>query len=131
MIEMLQRRLFMAAGPVGPFIEQGGQVVLEAEHYDTTVARGGKAWTTTASPVGFAGSGAMAAMPNSGTQIDTAIATTSPELQYKVSFSTPGVYRVWLRGHIASGTDNSVHVGLDGVVAASADKMSALSADAW
>jgi Gylcosyl hydrolase family 115 C-terminal domain/WD40-like Beta Propeller Repeat len=128
MIEPLQRRLFLAAGP---FIEQAGQVVLEAEHYDAIVARGGKTWSATTSPAGFVGAGAMAATPNTGAQVDANIAASSPELQYKVSFSTPGVYRVWLRGHIASGTDNSVHVGLDGVAVSSADKMSAMSADAW
>src|SRR4051812_9576249 len=124
LIESLESRRLLTAGP---FLEQSGQVVIEAEHYDATISHGGKAWTSTTSPAGFAGAGAMAATPNIGAQIDTSIAATSPELQYKVLFATTGVYRVWLRGHIAAGTDNSAHVGLDGVAVASADKMSAMS----
>src|SRR4051794_21840520 len=88
MIETFERRLLMAAGPL---IEQGGLVVVEAEHYDANISRGGKAWTAVTSPAGFAGAGGMAATPNSGAQIDTSITTSSPELQYKVIFSTPGV----------------------------------------
>src|SRR6266404_4989212 len=98
-IDALERRqlLAAAAAAVGPFIEQGGQVVIEAEHFDANLARGGKSWKS-ATPAGFGGAGAMAALPNTGGQIDSNIAATSPQLQYKVLFATTGVYRVWLRG---------------------------------
>jgi hypothetical protein len=127
-LQRLERRALLAAGL---FLEQSGQVVIEAEHFDSMIARGGKSWTPAATPAGFGGSGAMSATPNTGTQIDANIAATSPELRYAVKFATTGVYRVWLRGHIAVGTDNSAHVGVDGVAVSSADRMSAMSPDAW
>lgn len=97
-----------------PFQEAGGQVVIEAEHFETAVARNGQAWTLGTSQSGFAGSGYMEALPNSGTTRNTGYLTTSPELIFQVQFATPGTYSVWLRGSAANGNDDSAHAGLDG-----------------
>src|SRR3954468_24887599 len=91
MIDRLERRTLMATAAtaatlVRRFVEQNGQVVIEAEHADSNIARGGKAWTLSTATTGYAGSGAMAATPNTGGQIDTNYATTSPQLRYSVLF---------------------------------------------
>ncbi len=129
-MERLEMRQLLAA-PV--FSETGGLVVMEAEHFATKVARGGKSWTSQSTPSGFAGSGVMVAGPNTGTNIDTGFATKSPELRFSVSFSTPGTYKVWVRARAASGNDDSLHVGLDNAAVSTADRISlgSLNTYAW
>src|SRR3954462_3208251 len=105
-MERLELRQLMAASV---FLETGGVGVMEAEHFSANVARGGKSWVNQATQSGFAGSGVMVASPNTGTRIDTSFATTSPELRFSVSFSTPGTYKVWVRGRANSGNDDSLH----------------------
>ncbi|HEX8747520.1 MAG TPA: kelch repeat-containing protein, partial [Pyrinomonadaceae bacterium] len=107
----------------GAFIEQGGQVVMEAENYDQQISRGGQSWTKVTDKAGYSGTGAMLSSPNTGAQVDTNYATTTPELQYKVNFITPGTYYLWLRAEADSLQDNSVHAGLDGQALSSADRM--------
>src|SRR5205823_1270506 len=65
-------------------IEQGGQVVIEAEHYDDIISRAGKSWVNKTDRGGYAGSGAMVAWPDTGIVIDLLYAVTSPELEYQV-----------------------------------------------
>ncbi len=75
---------------------------------------------------GWTGKCFMKAEPNDGTNLDTNYATTSPELQYRVPFpqSAPTRYYIWIRGRGCSGSDDSVHVGLDGQPVATASRMS-------
>lgn len=99
----------------GPYIPSGGMVVFEADQYDASIARSSHQWE----PITDSGatfSTAMQSLPDSGTNIGTNIATTSPELNYKINFPTTGIWKVWIRGRpIFNG--NTFHVGLDGVVA--------------
>jgi hypothetical protein len=99
----------------GTFLENGGTVVMEAEHFrttDTGTGSGlGKYWVPD-STVGAVGQGALAASPNTG--VNLALSPTGARLTYDVNFSTPGTYYVWVRGIGASANDDSVHVGLDG-----------------
>jgi hypothetical protein len=118
--ERLEMRQLLAA-PV--FSETGGLLVMEAEHFSANVARGGKSWVMQTSPSGFAGSGVMVASPNTGTKIDTSFVAKSPELSFNVSFSTPGTYKVWIRGRANSGNDDSLHVGLDNAAVSTADRI--------
>jgi hypothetical protein len=120
-IEPLERRVLLAAAP---YLESAGQVVIEAEHYDVNIARGGRSWTATKTVAEFAGDGAMIAGPDSGANLNSGFTASSPELRYSVKFSTAGVYRVWLRAHMPDGDANSAHVGLDGVAVGTADRMS-------
>ena len=113
------------------FLEQNGQVVIEAENHDGKIDRGGKSWLLQTSPTGHVGSGHMFSQPNSGTTIDTGYTTTSPELSYQVKFASTGTYHVWLRGYAASTADNSLHVGLDGQAPTSADRLSLSTLNAW
>lgn len=110
------------ASAIQAFQESAGQVVIETEHPDANIARGGRSWTLETTTTGFSGTGYMNALPNSGATIDTGYVTSSPELSFNVQFSTTGTYYVWLRGQGA--VDDTAHAGLDGTGPASADKLS-------
>jgi len=122
----------LSVPPPGPeaYLETGGQVVFEAEHYDTQARRNSQEWGVEAddAQLGFSRSAYLRARPNSGTQYDNGVATSSPEIVFNVKFSTTGTYYVWIRGWGSSGSDNSVHAGLDGVGPASADRIGSFPA---
>jgi hypothetical protein len=115
----------------GPYEETGGLVVFEAEEYmghnPVTVGAVERRWEFSTTRPGFAGSGSMRSMPNSGINLasNSTISNVSPRVDYQVSFSTPGTYKVWVRGDAAGGdADDSIHIGLDGVSVASAKDIS-------
>lgn len=113
------------------FLEQGGQVVIEAENYYQNVSRNSKSWTLSTTPTGYAGTGAMFSGPDTGVQLATGYTTTSPELRYQVEFATTGTYYVWLRAFAKDTSDNSVHVGLDGQAVTTADHISTGAYNSW
>jgi subtilisin family serine protease len=115
----------------GPFLEQGGQVVIEAENYYQLVNRNSKTWTLSTDRAGYTGSAAMFTGPDTGVQISTGYTTTSPELRYQVEFTTAGTYYVWLRAWANDTSDNSVHVGLDGQAVTTSDHISTGNYGAW
>ncbi|MEM1109692.1 MAG: LamG-like jellyroll fold domain-containing protein [Planctomycetota bacterium] len=98
------------------FLEDGGEVVIEAESYTAATVGSGSyaAWswqaTTDDTPSGGV---AMSPLPNTGVAAHSQ--ATSPRLDYEIKFQTPGTYRVWVRTIGPNGSDNSFHVGLDGV----------------
>ena len=96
---------------------------MEAETYASAIARSGDSWLLRSDRAGFAGAGFMSSEPDNGSVIDAGFATTSPELQYRVSFTTPGTYHVWLRGYSTNLANDSAHVGIDGQALASSDRM--------
>jgi len=91
-----------------------GLICIEAERFHRKTDLAEHAWTLVTQPAGFAGTGAMAALPNKGMGWPKDYVTTSPRLDYRIQFAKPGKYLVWLRGFAESGNDDSVHVGLDG-----------------
>ncbi len=114
-----------AATPAAAFAQDGGPdgiVAIEVEHFDAHVPQGGHAWTinTTA---GYSGDAALEATPNNGTTRDTNFLTTSPRLDFRVSFVQAGVHHVWLRGIGRTGNDDSVHAGLNGAAPPTADRI--------
>jgi subtilisin family serine protease len=117
--------------PSGPFLEQGGQVVIEAENYYQVVNRNGKSWSLSTDRAGYVGSAAMFSGPDTNVQLSTGYTTTSPELRYQVEFATAGTYYVWLRAFARDTSDNSVHVGIDGQAATTADHISIGTYGAW
>jgi len=98
---------------IGVFRESEGMVVMEAEHFATSVAASGHAWVPTNNVTGFVGSSAMRASPNTGASITANVTSASPGLKYQVFFQHTGTYRFWLRGWAANGSDDSVHIGMD------------------
>ena len=110
-------------GNTGPFIEEGGQVVMEAENYDDIVSRGSKNWELRTIQGGFSGTGYMQSLPNTQVSNNTGYATNSPELKYLVNFTNPGTYFVWLRGCGTSGSNDSAHVGVNGQENTTANRM--------
>lgn len=111
--------------------ESGGQVVIEAEDADERVARGGRSWATATTPAGWAGSGAVAVLPNTGATVNTGYATTAPQARYRIRFTTTGTYQVWVRGHAPGTDDNSIHMGLDGAAMTSADRLQLTTYGSW
>ena len=113
-----------ALGPYpGTFQEQGGEVVVEAEHFSAAVGRGGRAWVAAQDAPGYVGDAAMQVIPDTGGFVNSGFANTSPELRYTVDFATPGTYTVWLRMWGPNDNSDSVHVGLNGQAVASADRI--------
>ncbi len=108
------------------FQESSGQVVIDAEHYNSKVPRNGQDWVLKTTTTGYAGSGYLEALPNTGISYNTGYVTSSPELVYNVQFATTGTYYVWVRGIGATGSDDSLHAGLDGTGPASADRISGI-----
>jgi glucose/arabinose dehydrogenase len=109
-----------------PFQESGGMVVIEAEHFHTTVARANHSWNVVNS-ASASGGAALQATPDNGTSVVSNYTTGSPELRFQVAFATPGTYQVWVRGSGPNGEGDSCHAGIDGTGPASADKLSSFS----
>jgi hypothetical protein len=102
----------------GAFIESGGLVVMEAEHY--TEKQAGVSpyqnhnWELNTSTAGASGD-CMQALPNSALNADTA--GTGPRMDFRVDFSTIGTYFIYVRmPGFTSGQDDSCNVGQNGVV---------------
>ena len=100
------------------FQESAGQVVMEAENYDTKIARNGKDWVLETRLASFSGTGHMTALPNGTVVQKTGYTTNSPELVYNVQFTTTGTYYLWVRG--AGGGDDTYHAGIDNTAPVSA-----------
>jgi len=100
-----------------------GLVTLEAEAFDVNVPQGSHSWTDSFPP-GYSGSGALKAIPNIGTNNNTAYAANSPRLDYEINFVKTGVHYVWVRGLGATFSDDSLHVGLDGVAPPTSEHIS-------
>lgn len=98
---------------VALFEENNGQVVMESEHYAGQIDRSGHTWLTQDSLADFTGSGYVMAWPDIDRQFGVEYATTSPEVNYVINFSTPGTYYVWGRGYAPNGAGDSLYIGLD------------------
>ncbi len=112
------------------FAETSNVISMEAEHFTSNTPQGGKTWSasTASSP---SGGQALIATPDTGAAVNTGYTTMSPRLNFDVTFAQSGTYQVWVRGR-AGGTSaadsDSVHVGLDGVGVASADRITNFTA---
>src|SRR6185369_11830275 len=116
---------------LGAFLESGGQVVFEAEHFSTNTPRVSHTWDLT-SDGAAAGGQCMLSNPNNGANVNTGYTTGSPQLDFPVKFTTTGTYQVWIRGLGAGTGDRTVHAGLDGTGPTTADRISGFSTGyAW
>ena len=97
----------------GQVSEAGGVVVFEAENFNSnSLPRSSHEWDFGNSIGGSSGSGYMEALPNNGANL--AAGGTSPELQFSVNFTSTGTHYIWIRGYALDGTEDSIHVGIDG-----------------
>jgi hypothetical protein len=103
-----------------------GIVSIESENFDLNISQGTHDWVQFF-PSGYSGTAAMEAQPNTGTNNNTGYESSSPRLDFEVNFVYTGTHYVWIRGIGASGTDDSVHVGLDGAALASSDRITSVS----
>jgi hypothetical protein len=110
----------------GTYVESGGTLTMEAERA-TITARGGKTWSTTTAPSGFAGPSALLSGPNTGLTVSASPATTSPSATLAMTITTPGSYSVWVRAYGPTGSDDSLYLGEDNAPGPSV----AVSGTAW
>lgn len=113
------------------FVE--GVAVFEAEEYTNNIPRTNRIWEIQTSPSGFSGAGFMVVTngPDANSNITANVATSSPELQYDLNMPGAGPYYVWIAAYCGSGTEDSVHLGVDGVVNGSQMTFALYNAWAW
>jgi len=120
--------------PSNPLFQQatsnGNLLVMEAENFSSNTAQGGNSWAFSSNGAA-SGSAAMEAIPDIGSLIATGYTTTSPRLDYDVNFVTTGTHYVWVRGFSTDGTDNSVHIGLDGIDLTSSRRIDDFTPNTW
>ena len=107
------------------FMEQGGQVLLEAEAYSQASSSSTHSWMLRNYPNASLGQ-AMVSGPDIGALRQTS--SNSPMLAYTVQFDSPGIRYVWIRGFGDSsanheGKNDSLHVGVNGRISNGADKI--------
>ncbi|MBA2938995.1 glycosyl hydrolase 115 family protein [Paenibacillus sp. CGMCC 1.16610] len=101
----------------GAVLEKNGKVSIEAEmasensDYAKVIAKSGNSWRITQSDTGYA-----MRLPDLGGQVSNAadLVSKSPEMQFKVKFSTPGTYNVWMRTRVIDDASDSIYGGIDG-----------------
>ncbi|MHC4534233.1 MAG: LamG-like jellyroll fold domain-containing protein [Planctomycetota bacterium] len=109
-----------------PFLQDSGPdgiVSIEAENFHNNTPRGIHAWELVGPTDGFTGVAGMQSLPNNGDNVDAGYVDDSPRLDYDIALLKTGTYHVWLRAWSGSGSDDSCHVGLDGQVTDSADRI--------
>ncbi len=99
-----------------------GLLILEAEDADRVSAAGGHAWQLK-TDTGASGGGLRHALPNTGALRSGT--SQSPSLDFDVNFPDSGTWFIWVRGRgdtnaSGEGKNDSLHVGLDGVLAGGA-----------
>ncbi|MDO6461703.1 malectin domain-containing carbohydrate-binding protein [Granulosicoccaceae sp. 1_MG-2023] len=106
-------------------VTRDGAVAFEAEDFSASGSTATHQWVRSASAAA-GGQAFMVTTPDKGT-LKTG-GSGSPTLSYRIFFNQPGLYYVWLRGYgdadsSGEGKSDSLHAGLNGAVAASADKI--------
>ena len=95
-----------------------------------SVGRSSKAWGIS-TPAGAVGS-AVTVLPDTDALYEPPGALTqAPELRYRVHFGQAGTYRVALRILPHDDDDNSLHVGIDGTIPSSSDKIQTTTCGDW
>ena len=95
----------------------GKTIVVEAESYTRSAEGSGDGrgiqWKLSPNRAGCAGKGLMAALPDKGVQIDSALKNQCPRLDYLIDFPEKGKYTIWMRTWGAHPGSDSIHFGLD------------------
>ncbi len=100
-------------------------VSIESTAFDANTANGSHDWVSIGDANATLGQ-AMQTTPNSGTNNNTGYVANSPRLDFDVNFVTTGTHYVWIRGMAppTSGSNDSIHIGLNGAEVATADRIS-------
>ena len=101
----------------GSYQSVDGIVSIEVENFLTNTAASGRQWIASDKPQA-SGNGSMVTDPDTGLiRTDN---NNSPEMQYRVTFTEPGIYNVWARGWgdtvRSEGRSDSVHIGINGTL---------------
>lgn len=105
------------APSTAPYVENGGQVVFEAEKFATKTSLAAtlkNSWEFEAAIPGYSGPGLMVVSPDNGNAKSSSGYKDGPGITYQINFSAAGTYYVWVRGYGIDTSGDSVHVGLDG-----------------
>jgi WD40 repeat protein len=111
-------------------------IIIEAEDFDANVPQGCH-WWSVIDDATASGNKKVQCFPDLSKDskgVITEYATNDPrtdvpKLDYRVNFSTPGVYHIWGRGFSYDHWGNSVHIGMNGDSLATADKLKFLGED--
>jgi len=106
-----------------------GLLSIEVENFDTNTPQGSHAWSLLPNG-GASGGTAMEATPNSGTNNNTGFESNSPRLDYLVNFTQTGTHYIWVRGRGVTGSDDSLHVGLNNSGQSTSDRVTGFGS-AW
>jgi hypothetical protein len=118
---MLLLALLLLAPP-DVFVEKDGQIAIEAENYHAQERDEIRKWHRKEEPAASGGAFLHILPDTRVTHADKLIHgqnfSNKPGvlaiLSYKVRFTTPGRYYVWVRAFSTGAEDNSIHVGLNG-----------------
>ena len=106
-------RLPGLAGETTAFLEQNGELILEAESGTPTEGTT-HLWVEQTIQSGFGGDGYVRTLPDIGQRYTASELGHAPQLSFDVGVSNPGNYTLWVRGMAADGGSDSLHVSLDG-----------------
>ncbi|MCK8521079.1 DUF5060 domain-containing protein [Aquimarina sp. D1M17] len=127
-------------------LEQNGVVAVEAEHFASQSKTTNRQWyafdaSTTGTPTpdpdanhasGASEGGYLEILPDTrvthSDPLENGVSFSNTPgqvaiINYKVKFTNPGKYFVWVRAHSTGSEDNGVHVGIDGNWPASGQRM--------
>jgi hypothetical protein len=114
------------------FVEDGGRVTIEAEHFAASDARGGQSWNVSRDQGGFVGDGYVVAGPPNGTHVEPGqFREKAPGLRYTIWVQQPGTYVVYARGQARDSSRATVHFGLDNEEARLADRVGKFPVGKW
>jgi|GEM_PF-2560089 len=108
-------------------------VSMQAENYHDNVTPAGTTdnWVSDSSIAGASPGQYVIATPVDFSIFNTNYAANSPRLDYRINFNRAGDHYVWIRAHANNGNTDSVHVGLNNVELATADRISNFSSGSW
>ncbi|MCF8380398.1 MAG: hypothetical protein K9H49_12515 [Bacteroidales bacterium] len=116
-------------------IQQTGDepITIEAEDFDANVPQGCHWWSVVDDETA-SGKKKLQCFPDLSKNKEGVIYeyTThdprkdAPKLDYRINFTTPGVYHIWVRGQSYDHYGNSLHIGMNGDTLSSSDKLECL-----
>ncbi len=119
--------------PFSQDTDADGLISMEAENYHFEVPKGDHHWAIADVPSskGASGDKMVQVLPNSGTNLAGTEIENSPRMDFDINFVKTGTHYVWIRGWSSDSDDNSVHVGMNGNMISTADKLEFPNTSAW